>query len=68
LVNIHRCSYFTDYLSIIFLIFIEIFAFQRSMGGMEIDGNQSVTAWGINVGSKLAQGVSKIYSNIFSSG
>ncbi len=38
----------------------------RSMGGMEVDGSQSVTAWGINVGSKLAQGVSKIYSNIFS--
>jgi hypothetical protein len=36
------------------------------MGGMEVDGSQSVTAWGINVGSKLAQGVSKIYSNIFS--
>ena len=33
---------------------------------MEVDGSQSVTAWGINVGSKLAQGVSKIYSNIFS--
>lgn len=25
-----------------------------------------MAAWGINVGSKLAQGVSKIYSNIFS--
>ena len=34
---------------------------------METDGNQSVAAWGINVGSKLAQGVSKIYSNFFSS-
>ena len=33
---------------------------------METDGNQSVAAWGINVGSKLAQGVSKIYSNFFS--
>lgn len=32
-----------------------------------MDGGQSVTAWGINVGSKLAQGVSKLYSNIFSS-
>ena len=39
----------------------------RSQGGMETDGNQSVAAWGINVGSKLAQGVSKIYSNFFSS-
>ena len=39
----------------------------RSQGGMEMDGNQSVAAWGINVGSKLAQGVSKIYSNFFSS-
>ena len=38
----------------------------RSLGGMESDGNQSVTAWSINVGSKLAQGVSKIYSNFFS--
>ena len=38
----------------------------RSQGGMETDGNQSVAAWGINVGSKLAQGVSKIYSNFFS--
>ena len=34
---------------------------------METDGTQSVAAWGINVGSKLAQGVSKIYSNLFSS-
>ena len=33
---------------------------------MIVDGGQSVTAWGINVGSKLAQGVSKLYSNIFS--
>ena len=39
----------------------------RSLGGMIVDGGQSVTAWGINVGSKLAQGVSKLYSNIFSS-
>jgi hypothetical protein len=38
------------------------------MGGMEVDGSQSVTAWGINVGSKLAQGVTKIYSNIFTAG
>jgi len=38
----------------------------RSLGGMIVDGGQSVTAWGINVGSKLAQGVSKLYSNIFS--
>ena len=41
--------------------------FSRSQGGMETDGSQSVAAWGINVGSKLAQGVSKIYSNLFSS-
>lgn len=34
---------------------------------MEADGSQSVAAWGINLGSKMAQGVSKIYSNIFSS-
>ncbi|XP_071744399.1 LOW QUALITY PROTEIN: BCAS3 microtubule associated cell migration factor [Lepeophtheirus salmonis] len=40
----------------------------RSFGGMEMEGGQSVTAWGINVGSKLAKGVSKIYSNIFSHG
>ena len=39
----------------------------RSLGGMEADSGQSVAAWGLNVGSKLAQGVSKIYSNIFSS-
>ena len=39
----------------------------RSFGGMEMDGSQSVAAWGINVGSRLAQGVSKIYSNFFSS-
>lgn len=38
----------------------------RSLGGMIVDGGQSVTAWGINVGSRLAQGVSKLYSNIFS--
>eukprot|EP00095_Tigriopus_kingsejongensis_P005566 maker-scaffold12_size759060-snap-gene-2.15 protein:Tk05566 transcript:maker-scaffold12_size759060-snap-gene-2.15-mRNA-1 annotation:"breast carcinoma-amplified sequence 3-like protein" len=38
----------------------------RSFGGMECDGSQSVAAWSINVGSKLAQGVSKIYSNFFS--
>lgn len=41
-------------------------AIHRSCGGMIVDGGQSVTAWGINVGSKLAQGVSKLYSNIFS--
>ncbi len=35
---------------------------------METDSSQSMTAWGINVGSKLAQGVSRIYSNFFSSG
>ena len=35
---------------------------------MESEGNQSVAAWSINVGSKLAQGVSKLYSNFFSSG
>ncbi len=39
----------------------------RSAGGWETDCSQSVAAWGINVGSKLAQGVSKIYSNFFSS-
>ncbi len=39
----------------------------RSLGGMENDGAQSMTAWGINVGSKLAQGVSRLYSNFFSS-
>lgn len=38
----------------------------RSLGGQIVDGGQSVTAWGINVGNKLAQGVSKLYSNIFS--
>ena len=47
--------------------FLQIFFYLRSQGGMETDGNQSVAAWGINVGSKLAQGVSKIYSNFFSS-
>ena len=35
---------------------------------MESEGNQSVAAWSINVGSKLAQGVSKLYSNFFSTG
>eukprot|EP00094_Tigriopus_californicus_P011925 TCALIF_11520-PA protein Name:"Similar to rudhira Breast carcinoma-amplified sequence 3 homolog (Drosophila melanogaster)" AED:0.12 eAED:0.12 QI:210/0.88/0.7/1/0.77/0.6/10/0/1394 len=40
----------------------------RSFGGMECDGSQSVAAWSINVGSKLAQGMSKIYSNFFSGG
>ena len=40
--------------------------FRRSLGGQIVDGGQSVTAWGINVGNKLAQGVSKLYSNIFS--
>jgi len=39
----------------------------RSFGGLETDGAQSMAAWGINVGSKLAQGVSKIYTNFFSS-
>ena len=43
-----------------------LFTLSRSLGGMIVDGGQSVTAWGINVGSKLAQGVSKLYSNIFS--
>ena len=39
----------------------------RSSGGMEGDISQStVTAWGINVGSKLASGVAKVCSNIFS--
>lgn len=45
--------------------YIEII-FRRSLGGQIVDGGQSVTAWGINVGNKLAQGVSKLYSNIFS--
>ena len=35
---------------------------------MEGDSSQSVTAWGINVGSRLASGVSKIYANIFAGG
>jgi hypothetical protein len=35
---------------------------------MEGDSSQSVTAWGINVGSRLASGVSKIYANIFTGG
>jgi len=39
---------------------------RRSAGGMEGEMGQSVTAWGINVGSKLASGVTKICSNIFS--
>merc|ERR1719394_1514616 len=39
---------------------------RKSAGGMEGAVNQSVTAWGINVGSKLASGVTKICSNIFS--
>ena len=37
------------------------FYYCRSLGGMIVDGGQSVAAWGINVGSKLAQGVSKLY-------
>ncbi len=41
--------------------------FSRSFGGLETDCSQSMAAWGINVGSRLAQGVSKIYSNLFSS-
>ena len=41
---------------------------RRSSGGMEGDLSQStVTAWGINVGSKLASGVAKVCSNIFTS-
>lgn len=39
---------------------------RRSAGGMEGEAGQSVTAWGINVGSKLASGVSKMYTNMFS--
>jgi len=39
---------------------------RRSAGGMEGEAGQSVTAWGITVGSKLASGVTKICSNIFS--
>ena len=37
---------------------------RKSAGGMEGGVNQSVTAWGINVGSKLASGVTKFCSNI----
>ena len=33
---------------------------RRSAGGMEGEAGQSVTAWGITVGSKLASGVTKI--------
>ena len=40
---------------------------RRSAGGMEGEAGQSVTAWGINVGNKLASGVSKFYTNIFTS-
>lgn len=41
---------------------------RRSCGGLEGDGSQqSMAAWGINVGSRLASGVAKVYSNIFSS-
>ena len=39
---------------------------RKSAGGMEGTAGQSVTAWGINVGSKLASGVTKVVSNIFS--
>ena len=39
---------------------------RKSSGGMEGGVNQSVTAWGINVGSKLASGVTKFCSNILS--
>ena len=39
---------------------------RKSAGGMEGSASQSVTAWGINVGSKLASGVTKICTNIFS--
>ena len=40
----------------------------RSCGGLEGDGSQqSMAAWGINVGSRLASGVAKVYSNIFAS-
>ena len=38
----------------------------RSFGGFESDSSQSIAAWGINVGSKFAQGVSKMCSNFFS--
>lgn len=44
----------------------KLVAIHRSFGGLETDSAQSMAAWGINVGSKLAQGVSKIYSNFFS--
>ena len=39
---------------------------RKSAGGMEGGASQSVTAWGINVGSKLASGVTKFCSNILS--
>merc|ERR1719319_1148994 len=39
---------------------------RRSAGGMEGEAGQSVTAWGITVGSKLASGVTKMCTNIFS--
>jgi len=39
---------------------------RKSSGGMEGGASQSVTAWGINVGTKLASGVTKICSNIWS--
>lgn len=43
-----------------------LYVSRKSAGGMEGGVNQSVTAWGINVGSKLASGMTKICSNIFS--
>jgi len=38
---------------------------RKSAGGMDGEATQSVTAWGINVGSKLASGVTKVVTNIF---
>ena len=58
----------TRYLLLDFAFQYLFVVFYRSLGGLETDSAQSMAAWGINVGSKLAQGVSKIYSNFFSSG
>ena len=45
-----------------------LLAVHRSLGGLETDSSQSMAAWGINVGSRLAQGVSRFYSNFFAGG
>ena len=42
-----------------------LYPVHRSLGGMEADGSTSVTQWGINVGSRLARGVTSIYNNFF---